>query len=101
MKVHVLKAAGTPIISAFPAPTSSAMLILFPGEPSARTVMSGMLSPTLTKARGVVEKVRVAALLARSVERRSANIVVVFSVVKVVSEVWDFNWFVQRSIECV
>ena len=101
MKVHVLKAAGTPIIRAFPAPTSSAMLTLFPGEPSARTVMSGMLSPTLTRARGVVEKVRVAALLARSVERRSANIVVVCSVVKVVSEVWGVNWFVQRSIECV
>lgn len=37
--------------------------------------MSGMASPTRTKALGVVEKLRAAALLARSVERRSANIV--------------------------
>ena len=45
--MHLLKAAGTPMIIELPLLISSAKLTLLPGEFSTRTSSSGMLSPTL------------------------------------------------------
>ena len=52
--MHILKAAGTPIIKDFPLATCSAKLTLLPGESSTKISSFGMLSPTLMKARTVL-----------------------------------------------
>ncbi len=72
------------MIKAFPAPTSSDMLILFPGLPSAQTVISGIEAPTRTKARGVVLKLR-------------ATMLVVFGTARV--KEWRENILID-SIKC-
>ncbi len=53
----LLKAAGTPMIKAFPV-IASPKLTLLPGELSTRTSRLGILSPTLMKARDELWKVR-------------------------------------------
>ena len=67
----LLKAAGTPIINAFPV-VNSLKLTLLPGLFSTRTSRFGSLSPTLMKARAELWKDR-AGRVAPKATRRRAN----------------------------
>jgi hypothetical protein len=70
-KPNLLKAAGTPIINAFPL-AISLKLTLLPGESSTRTSSAGILSPTLMKARAELWKDR--AGRAAMANRRMADV---------------------------
>jgi hypothetical protein len=76
ISIYSLKAAGTPMIKAFPV-IASLKLILLPGELSTKTSRLGSLSPTLIKARAELWK-----FLGREALRGSRRSAIVEAIIK-------------------